>query len=154
MGKKKHKNKAGWGQPGFGAMGNGMGGMGYGDYGGYGGMGADMAPMGAGMNGMGQTSGAAAYGAAAGLGMGPGGTNQSSFLHSLQGLVGSRHTEQFLLGALLGAAAVYVLGDEEMRAKLVRTAMKLYSGVAGGFEEIKEQMADIKAEVAAEKRSE
>lgn len=131
MGKKKHRRKAGWGQPGYGAMG-GVGGA-------YGGMGADMPQM-----------GADAY--AAMSGMGPGALN-NGFLHNLQGLVGSRHTEQFILGALLGAAAVYVLGDEEMRAKLVKTAMKLYSGVAGGFEEIKEQMADIKAEVAAEQRS-
>lgn len=87
---------------------------------------------------------------AAGPGAMPGMNN--SFLHGLQGLVGSRQTEQFILGALLGAAAVYVLGDEEMRARLVKTAMKLYAGVAGGFEEIKEQMADIRAEVAAEQR--
>lgn len=138
---KKNKQKAGWGQAGYGGMGG---------YGAMGGMGADMNPMGQGM-------GTDSYGAAAsgmgmnGLGMGPDAMN-SGFLHSLQGLVGSRQTEQFILGALLGAAAVYVLGDEEMRAKLVKTAMKLYSGVAGGFEEIKEQMADIKAEVAAEQR--
>lgn len=129
MGKKKHKHmkQAGWGEPGYGAA-AGMGGMGADPYG--------AAGLGA-MNGMGP-------GAAPGM--------NNGFLHGLQGLVGSRHTEQFILGALLGAAAVYVLGDEEMRAKLVKTAMKLYSGVAGGFEEIKEQMADIKAEVAAEQR--
>ncbi|KAB2920684.1 MAG: YtxH domain-containing protein [Dechloromonas sp.] len=74
------------------------------------------------------------------------------FLHNLQGMVGSRHTEQFILGALIGAAAVYVLGDEEMRNKLVKAGMKLYAGVAGGFEEIKEQMADIRAEVEAEQQ--
>lgn len=130
MGKKKHKGmkQAGWGEPGFG------------NHGAAAGMGAD--PYGSGaINGM---------GAVPGMNAAPGMNN--GFLHGLQGLVGSRHTEQFILGALLGAAAVYVLGDEEMRAKLVKTAMKLYSGVAGGFEEIKEQMADIKAEVAAEQR--
>lgn len=74
-------------------------------------------------------------------------------LHNLQGMMGSRHSEQFILGALIGAAAVYVLGDEEMRSKLVKTGMKLYAGIAGGFEEIKEQMADIRAEVAAEQSS-
>ena len=52
--------------------------------------------------------------------------------------------------ALIGAAAVYVLGDEQMRNKLLKTAMKLYAGIAGGVEEIKEQMADIRAEVEAE----
>ncbi|MDQ7988360.1 MAG: hypothetical protein REI09_01890 [Candidatus Dactylopiibacterium sp.] len=64
---------------------------------------------------------------------------------------GSRQTEQFLLGALLGAAATYVLSDEALRAKIVKGAMKLYAGVAGGFEEIKEQMADLKAEAEAER---
>lgn len=71
-------------------------------------------------------------------------------LNSLQGLTGSRGTEQFILGALIGAAAMYVLGDEEMRSKIVKAGVKLYAGVAGGFEEIKEQMADIRAEVEAE----
>ena len=86
--------------------------------------------------------------AAAGL---PGFDN--GLLHSLQGLAGSRQTEQFILGALIGAAAVYVLGDEQMRGKIVKAGMRLYSGIAGGFEEIKEQMADLKAEVAAEKQA-
>ena len=72
------------------------------------------------------------------------------FLHGLQGMVGSRDTEQFVLGALIGAAAVYVLGDEEMRNKLLKSAMKLYASVAGGFEEMKEQVSDIRAEVEAE----
>ncbi len=72
------------------------------------------------------------------------------FLNGLQGMVGSRNTEQFVLGALIGAAAVYVLGDEEMRNKLLKSAMKLYASVAGGFEEMKEQVSDIRAEVEAE----
>lgn len=105
--------------------------------------------------------GEAGYGAMGGVGGeawdmrgGPGmGTGIPAMDGGIQGLLGSRHTEQFILGALIGAAAVYVLGDEEMRGKLVKTGLKLYSGIAGGFEEIKEQMADIKAEVAAEKNS-
>jgi len=67
---------------------------------------------------------------------------------------GSRQTEQFLLGALLGAAAAYVLSDEALRSKIVKGAMKLYAGVAGGLEEFKEQMADLKAEAEAEHASE
>jgi len=84
-------------------------------------------------------------------GMPPGGLDRG-LLHNLQGMLGSRQSEQFIIGALIGAAAVYVLGDEEMRNKLVKAGMKLYAGVAGGFEEIKEQMADIRAEVEAEQR--
>ena len=128
MGKKKHSKHArnerapGWGETGYGAMG---------------GMGNGFAPS--------DESWDARGGPSIGNPAMDGG-----FLHSLQGLAGSRSTEQFILGALIGAAAVYVLGDEEMRGKLVKTGMRLYAGIAGGFEEIKEQMADIRAEVAAE----
>lgn len=75
-------------------------------------------------------------------------------LKNLTGGLHSRQTEQFLLGALIGAAATYVLSDEELRAKLVKAGIKLYSGVLGGFEEMKEQMADLKAEVEAERHGE
>ena len=72
----------------------------------------------------------------------------------LSGLFGSnRQTEQFILGLLLGGAAAYVLGDPEKRAKLIRMGMKLYAGVAGSVEEFKEQIADLKAEVAAEQEN-
>lgn len=137
MGKKKHKQQAGqqsgqqaaWGQAGFGQGGygaaGGMGGMNAGTAGGF-----DPNAWNDMLNGV------------------PG--SERGFLNGLQGMVGSRQTEQFILGALIGAAAVYVLGDEQMRNKLLKTAMKLYAGIAGGVEEIKEQMADIRAEVEAE----
>lgn len=130
MGKKKHKRGqqgqvGGWGQPGYGA-----------------GVMAGTADAGADFGAPGPTP---PPGTSGGL---PGFDN--GLLHSLQGLAGSRQTEQFILGALIGAAAVYVLGDEQMRGKIVKAGMRLYSGIAGGFEEIKEQMADLKAEVAAE----
>ena len=76
---------------------------------------------------------------------------QSLGLSSLFG--GNRQTEQFILGLLLGGAAAYVLGDPEKRAKLIRMGMKLYAGVAGSVEEFKEQIADLKAEVAAEQEN-
>ncbi|MDP1606076.1 MAG: HAD-IC family P-type ATPase [Rhodocyclaceae bacterium] len=57
-------------------------------------------------------------------------------------------TERFLAGALLGAAAAYVLGDEQLRGKLMRSGMKLYGGLASGFEEMKEQMADTQMNAA------
>ncbi|MDD5328514.1 MAG: hypothetical protein PHX38_00785 [Sulfuricella sp.] len=77
----------------------------------------------------------------------------AGLLGNLQGMLGSRRRQQFILGAVLGAAAVYVLSDEKLRAKLIRTGVGLYSGIAGGFEEMKEQMADIQAEVEAERQS-
>lgn len=60
---------------------------------------------------------------------------------------GTPAQQQFLVGLALGAGAAWVLGDEERRAALLKTAMKLYSGLAGGFEELKEQAADIRAEM-------
>lgn len=126
MGKKKHKKGAarqnGWGEAGFGQETN---------------PGAAFNPGSANWGAMPEMT-------AAGMDRG--------LLHNLQGMLGSRQSEQFILGALIGAAAVYVLGDEEMRNKLVKAGMKLYAGVAGGFEEIKEQMADIRAEVDAERQ--
>ena len=107
--------------------------------------------------------GAPGYGQGWGEGYGPGygegipGLEKAldkGLLHSLKGLAGSRGSEQFLLGAALGAAAAYVLTDDELRNKLVRMGMKLYAGIAGGFEEIKEQMADLRAEVEAEQHAE
>lgn len=62
----------------------------------------------------------------------------------------SGQAEQFILGALLGAAGAYVFANEEMRNKIVKSAMKLYAGLTGGIEEFKEQMADLKAEVESE----
>lgn len=135
MGKKKHRKQSGRGQGDWAETGYGQG-----PYNGFGTMNGPGAAPGFGPGG---------WNGMADAGTAPGATG---FLHGLQGLAGSRQTEQFVLGALIGAAAVYVLGDEEMRGKLVRTAMKLYSGIAGGFEEFKEQMADIKAEVEAEQQ--
>ena len=75
-------------------------------------------------------------------------------LHSLQGFMGSsRRTEQFLLGALIGAAATYVLTDEKLRGKLIKAGVGLYSTVAGGFEEMKEQVADIQAEIQSDRHN-
>lgn len=67
------------------------------------------------------------------------------------GLLPSGRNEQFLLGALIGAAATYVLSDEELRGRMIRAGLRLYTGLAGGLEEMKEQVADLKAEVAAER---
>jgi hypothetical protein len=68
------------------------------------------------------------------------------------GLAALGGSQQFLVGALLGAAAAYVLADEALRAKLIRGGMQLYAGITGGIEEIKEQIADIQAEMAVGQR--
>jgi hypothetical protein len=65
--------------------------------------------------------------------------------------LGAGTTEQFVVGALLGAAAAYVLADEELRGKIMKSALRLYTGLAGSVEEFKEQMADVRAEIEAER---
>lgn len=91
------------------------------------------------------------YGLPAGGQAGPAGHGfDAGLLHAMPGLLKSRQYDQFLLGAAIGAAAAYVLSDEELRGKLLKTGMKLYAGMLGGVEEFKEQMADLKAEVEAE----
>lgn len=78
-------------------------------------------------------------------------------LEQLQALLGQRRGglaalpagQQFLWGALLGVSAAYVLGNEELRGKLLRAGVGLYETLAGGLAEMKEQVADIQAERAA-----
>ncbi|GAB3375548.1 hypothetical protein [Azotobacter armeniacus] len=95
------------------------------------------------------------YGAGAPGGGFPGaGLFDAGLLQGMPAFLQSRNAEQFLLGAVLGVTAAWVLADEELRGKLIKAGMKLYAGVAGGFEEMKEQMADIKAEVATERHGE
>jgi hypothetical protein len=62
---------------------------------------------------------------------------------------GAGTSEQFVIGALLGAGAFYVLADEKLRGKILKSAIKLYAGMAGSIEEFKEQIADLKAEIEA-----
>lgn len=66
------------------------------------------------------------------------------------GLSALRPSEQFLIGALIGAGALYLLGDEKLRGKLMKAGMRLYANFAGNFAEMQEQMTDIRAELAAE----
>lgn len=57
--------------------------------------------------------------------------------------------QQALIWAALGAAAAWVLSDAEIRNKLIKQVMRLYAETVVGFEEMKEKVADMKAEVDA-----
>lgn len=71
-------------------------------------------------------------------------------LAGLARLLPSNRSDQLLLGLVLGAAVTYVLSDDELRGRIMKSGVKLYSSLAGGLAEMQEQMADIQAEVAAE----
>lgn len=71
-------------------------------------------------------------------------------LAGLGRLLPEGRTEQFLLGLLVGGGLAYVLSDEEIRGKLFKGALKAYAGMAGGLAEMKEQVADLQAEIEAE----
>lgn len=76
--------------------------------------------------------------------------NRKGFARNLPGALKSRQGQQFLIGALVGVGAAYVLGNEKLRGKFMKSILKLYTGVASGFEEFKEQLADLKAEIESE----
>ncbi|MDR1227527.1 MAG: hypothetical protein LBK55_00660 [Azoarcus sp.] len=82
------------------------------------------------------------------------GAAASGFFGGLGTWLRERSSEQFLIGAAVGAAAVYVLSNEELRAKILKGGIELYGNLAGGLAELREQMADIKAGVEAEKTGE
>jgi len=90
----------------------------------------------------------------AGTAASAGTANAASGLLSGLGLSKLSQNQQFLLGAFVGAAATYVMTDEAVRGKIMKGAMKLYADMAGGFEEMREQMADLRAEAEAERGGE
>jgi hypothetical protein len=75
--------------------------------------------------------------------------NQGIF-NSLNTLLPKGRNEQIPLGLAVGGIAAYVLSDEQIRGKLFKGAIQAYSSVMGGLAEMKEQMADLAAEVEAE----
>ncbi len=79
------------------------------------------------------------------------GASATGVLGRLEGLLGKRPRDQFLAGALLGAAAVYVLGDEALRGKLLKSGLQWYDSARSGLAELQEQWADMRAEIDSER---
>lgn len=78
--------------------------------------------------------------------------NNNGIASGLAGMLPAGRNEQFLLGAAIGAAAAYVLGDEALRGKLMKSGIRMFSNLMGDFAEFKEQLADMQAEVEAEQQ--
>ena len=58
--------------------------------------------------------------------------------------------DRFLKGLLIGAAATYLLTNENVQRSTIRGAVKAWSLVQGGVEEMKERFRDAEAEIRAE----
>ena len=56
---------------------------------------------------------------------------------------------RFIRGALIGAAAAYLLTNENVQQAMIKSAVKTWSLVQGGVEEMKERFRDAEAELHA-----
>lgn len=56
---------------------------------------------------------------------------------------------RFIKGALIGALATYILTNEKVQQGAIRGAVKAWSMVQGGVEEMKERFRDAEAELHA-----
>ncbi|MCP5277761.1 MAG: hypothetical protein H6935_05280 [Thiobacillus sp.] len=58
--------------------------------------------------------------------------------------------DRFLKGLLIGAAAAYLLTNENVQRTAIKGAVKAWSLLQGGVEEMKERFHDAEAEIRAE----
>ena len=58
-------------------------------------------------------------------------------------------SDRFVRGLLIGAAAAYLLTNEEVQRTVIKGAVKVWSSVQGGLEEAKERFRDAEAEIQA-----
>lgn len=80
------------------------------------------------------------------------GNRQAGFMEGIARLLPAGRNEQFLLGAAVGAVSAYLLSDDELRGKLMKSGISLYANLMGGLAEMKEQASDLQAEVEAERQ--
>jgi hypothetical protein len=66
---------------------------------------------------------------------------------SQQGLLVTRPS--FLKGAAAGALAAYLLSNEQVQQQAIKAAVKSWSLLQGGIEEMKERFRDAEAELHA-----
>jgi hypothetical protein len=58
--------------------------------------------------------------------------------------------ERFIRGAITGAALTFLLTNEGLQKNTVKSLVKVWSTLQGGFEEMKERFQDAEAEVRSE----
>ncbi len=62
----------------------------------------------------------------------------------------SASNDRFIKGALIGAAAAYLLTNESVQRTLIKSAVRTWSLVQSSVEEVKERFQDAEAEIHAE----
>jgi len=61
----------------------------------------------------------------------------------------ANNTSRFVKGVLIGAAVAYILSNEKVQQATIKTAVKTWSLMQGGVEEMKEKFRDAEAELHA-----
>ena len=75
------------------------------------------------------------------------GDNADNFFQQMMSL-GSN--DQFLKGLLIGAGVTYLMSNEKVQQKMIKTAVQGWSMMQGGMEEMKERFRDAEAEIQAD----
>ncbi|MNE86283.1 hypothetical protein D3C80_1833670 [compost metagenome] len=78
-------------------------------------------------------------------------TNPAGRIALQAGLLRAPLAHPLLLGFCVGAGAAWLLGDTQRRNHLIRRGLKLYDSLLGGLDELKEEVADLRAELDAER---
>ncbi|MFP4209224.1 MAG: hypothetical protein ACLFSC_11240 [Wenzhouxiangella sp.] len=64
-----------------------------------------------------------------------------------QAVVANPSRERFVKGLLIGAAAAYLLTNDNVQRAAIKGAVKAWSTLQGGVEELKERFQDAEAEL-------
>ena len=62
--------------------------------------------------------------------------------------------DRFLKGLLIGAAATYLMTNESVQKTAIKSAVRVWSFIQGGVEEMKERFHDAEAEIQAAETAE
>ncbi|MEM7446191.1 MAG: YtxH domain-containing protein [Pseudomonadota bacterium] len=79
---------------------------------------------------------------------------ESDIMAGLRSILPDSTSGQLLVGVLIGGALTYLLSDEEVRKKIIRQGVLAFGNMAGAMAELQEQIADVQAEVEAERATE
>ncbi|WP_239056493.1 hypothetical protein [Wenzhouxiangella limi] len=60
---------------------------------------------------------------------------------------GTASRDRFVKGLLIGAAATYLLTNEQVQRAAIKSSVKAWSTLQGGVEELKERFQDAEAEL-------